>query len=63
MPSDVAGRLILASEEDPERERRPQSALARSRGDMVVSTNQLDGAMLRAAGATVAHMRVGAALR
>ena len=49
---DVAGRVLLAAKEDPARERHRQSAQARSRGHMAVSTTQPRHARLRAAGAT-----------
>ena len=62
-PSEVAGRVLVAAEEDPARERRHQSAVARTGGDMVISTMQRGGARLRTAGATVAHVRKVAAQR
>ena len=63
MPSEVAGRFVVAAEEDPKREWRHQSDVARTSGDMVTSTLQRGGARLRASGATVAHVRIVAAQR
>jgi hypothetical protein len=61
VPSEVAGRVVLADKVDPARERRRQSDVARTGDDMVISTMQRGGARLRAAGATVAHVRIVAA--
>ena len=63
VPSEVAGRVVLADKVDPAREPRRQSGVARSGGDTVTSTMQRGGARLRASGATVAHVRIVAAQR
>ena len=60
-PSDVAGRVVLGDKVDPKRERRRQSAVARTRGGMVISTPRPGGARLRTAGVTVGRVRTVAA--
>ena len=62
-PSEVAGRVVVAAEEDPKREWRHQSAVVRTGDDMVMSTMLRGGARLRTSGATVAHVRIVAAQR
>ncbi len=61
--SEPAVHFYLGDKVDPNRERRHQSAVARSCGDMVISTTQRGGARLRAAGATVGCVRIVAAYR
>ena len=54
----MAKRVYVAAKEDLLRQERRRSALARSGGDKVVLGTAEESARLRAAGATVAYVRV-----